>query len=602
MTYDNTDLNADGVIDSDINTDSLKLGDNWEQTYDADNDRLLIEYTPNGNQFELNEDGTLKPLDGDIDLDGVNSITNASSVDTEALHSESLPTIRVGIENRLDDPVYVVWGPEEEITREPTHAEDAIQAAIDALPDGSNGLEGGHVHINRGNYPIQDGNYEEYAIWVNKDNVRITGGGAATRVYLPDGITADGDGKRIIHVGGSSRTHSSSDDTAYDNFALENILIDGNQQNNRPISNANDGHNIQIQGANWRVEGVWSVNSTGDGIEPMSRSTTTVNGETIPQTHHGTIANCHFLNNYEQNVHIHGGAYINVENNIGNGEVNNSCVHLYSHNTDVHDIKFINNVWANSSQHGMELSSTDTGATGYKAYDIWVIGDTIKSNDRNGVKIDGRGAHDINIVDSDITYNGEAGVKAQFGLDGLSVDGGKIAYNGSNGVSLAAGTDNNGVGTGYLDNIDVETRIIENNQDDGFFYGVQITADGFDVRNVQIEGEIIGDGSGTAGAHKAPFNFLETSTGGTYTNIEVKNVTTRGNQNTGFQNLNFVLAQCRDNTPAIPINVINDLEAVDGGKAYHDGTDGASTNPRGPAFYDSGQSAPVSLVDGTAIS
>lgn len=82
MTYDNTDTNADGTIDSDINTNSLKIGDDWEQRYDANNNRLLIEYTPNGNQFELNEDGSLKPLDGDIDLGGVNSITNASSVNT----------------------------------------------------------------------------------------------------------------------------------------------------------------------------------------------------------------------------------------------------------------------------------------------------------------------------------------------------------------------------------------------------------------------------------------------------------------------------------------------------------------------------------------
>jgi len=85
MTYDNTDTNADGTIDSDINTNSLKIGDDWEQRYDANNNRLLIEYTPNGNQFELNEDGTLNPLDGDIDLGGVNSITNASSVNTEEL-------------------------------------------------------------------------------------------------------------------------------------------------------------------------------------------------------------------------------------------------------------------------------------------------------------------------------------------------------------------------------------------------------------------------------------------------------------------------------------------------------------------------------------
>lgn len=92
MTHDNTDTDANGVVDSDIDTNSLKLGSDWEQTYDANNNRLLIEYTPNGNQFELNEDGTLKPLDGDIDLGGINSITNAQSVSTAEKLSAPLYT------------------------------------------------------------------------------------------------------------------------------------------------------------------------------------------------------------------------------------------------------------------------------------------------------------------------------------------------------------------------------------------------------------------------------------------------------------------------------------------------------------------------------
>jgi len=53
---------------------------------DAANNRLLVEYTPNGTQYELNEDGTLKPLDGGIDLGG-GDVTNVGALDTDELNS-----------------------------------------------------------------------------------------------------------------------------------------------------------------------------------------------------------------------------------------------------------------------------------------------------------------------------------------------------------------------------------------------------------------------------------------------------------------------------------------------------------------------------------
>jgi len=59
----------------------LNLGQDWELRADAANNRLLAEYTPNGTQFEMNGDGTLRPLNGGIDLGGAD-ITNAGSVST----------------------------------------------------------------------------------------------------------------------------------------------------------------------------------------------------------------------------------------------------------------------------------------------------------------------------------------------------------------------------------------------------------------------------------------------------------------------------------------------------------------------------------------
>jgi len=63
---------------------TLNLGQDWELRADAANNRLLAEYTPNEIQFEMNEDGTLRPLNGGIDLGGAD-ITNVGSVSTEDL-------------------------------------------------------------------------------------------------------------------------------------------------------------------------------------------------------------------------------------------------------------------------------------------------------------------------------------------------------------------------------------------------------------------------------------------------------------------------------------------------------------------------------------
>ena len=66
----------------------LNLGQDWELRADAANNRLLAEYTPNGTQFEMNGDGTLRPLNGGIDLGGAD-ITNAGSVSTNTVEVDN---------------------------------------------------------------------------------------------------------------------------------------------------------------------------------------------------------------------------------------------------------------------------------------------------------------------------------------------------------------------------------------------------------------------------------------------------------------------------------------------------------------------------------
>jgi len=81
---------------------TLNLGQDWELRADAANNRLLAEYTPNGTQFEMNEDGTLRPLNGGIDLGGAD-ITNAGSVSTGEADITNETVVKARLGNNKDD-------------------------------------------------------------------------------------------------------------------------------------------------------------------------------------------------------------------------------------------------------------------------------------------------------------------------------------------------------------------------------------------------------------------------------------------------------------------------------------------------------------------
>jgi len=57
---------------------TLNLGQDWKAEVDAPNNRLIIEYEPNGTQFEMNENGNLQPLNGDVLDEAGNALVNAT--------------------------------------------------------------------------------------------------------------------------------------------------------------------------------------------------------------------------------------------------------------------------------------------------------------------------------------------------------------------------------------------------------------------------------------------------------------------------------------------------------------------------------------------
>jgi hypothetical protein len=110
--------------------------------------------------------------------------------------------------------------------------------------------------------------------------------------------------------------------------------------------------------------------------------------------------------------------------------------------------------------------------------------------------------------------------------------------------------------------------------------------------DAEIRGNLVKCPSSTTYSDGVQLN----STGGGHT---IKNNTFRGftgsavdfNGNTAFQVV--------DNTPTVTSDVRSTMDATDGAKGYHDGT---NSNTYGPAFYDGDAAAPKSLVDGTTIS
>lgn len=89
---------------------SLNIGQDWSIVTDAANNRLLVEYEPNGNRYALGEDGTLKPLDGGLDTDILNGADLANSASGEVPKSDGSGNLTMGpvqTEANVPDDVFI---------------------------------------------------------------------------------------------------------------------------------------------------------------------------------------------------------------------------------------------------------------------------------------------------------------------------------------------------------------------------------------------------------------------------------------------------------------------------------------------------------------
>jgi hypothetical protein len=410
---------------------------------------------------------------GDVNTDI--SIVDGLDIAPNSVAADSLQTEQALIGSGYQNP-------------KPEDGTEGIQAAIDALPS-----DGGVVHLQSGRYDVNNNDPYQFPVHITKPNVAIIGEGWQSEIYLPDGSTdaANGgeQGARIIHDGGKV-TDTNPDYN--DGTVLMNFAVDGNQQNNGGtgdgdnISDAHDGHNINLNGRYNLVTNVKSVNATGDGVELISF-------EDPSTCQFSIVTNNLFINNYEQDMHAHGAWNTVWAGNVCYGEKTNSCINLFSDHTDTKNNIFANNYLGSSGFSGAELYNVADGRT---AKNIRFIGNIVENHPSSGVTVrddaDGVASSDgIYIVNNTIRGNAPHGIQAK-GANNLIIRNNDIMENDVRGVAL----EQRATGEHIRNTFVRDNYIYNNNRTDSNGDGVYVRVDGQELTNVRIhDNTILADSS-----------------------------------------------------------------------------------------------------------
>lgn len=485
-------------------------------------------------------------FDGALDSDQVDAIkqllrdkvpiVRARTVESDSVKAEQALTDHnpdTVVYRDADDAVALDMNSKSEVARynavSGRGAYRTIQDAHDALPS-----DGGHIHIVSGYYSADSFstfNGNAPLLHVRKDNVTITGDGPSTVLTIEDGATASNEGCRVIHVGGQGNTGGTTTNLA-NNFHISHLKIDGNQQNNggdgdgNTIDNLIDGHNLQIQGEDFVVTDLWSINSCGDGVEPISRATAS-DGEA--QTRRGVISNNVFVDNWEQNIHPHGCAYSTVTGNVCRGEVNNANINLFSETTDNIGLVITGNVVTESQQEGAILHAGVSDGSQSSKY-ILFAQNYVADNSLDGVVVDERRTETVIIKDNIIHNNGGRGILGK-GATNVLIEDNTIVQNADDGIEV---NNNNSDITGLF----IHSNWVKNNNtgDNGTAGGIDIfVQDGTtELRRVSIQDNAVIDTG--IGNHNAGIRTREQTAASAYDEIRIEGNWLFGSSNQPIKN------------------------------------------------------------------
>lgn len=401
-------------------------------------------------------------------------------------------------------------GPGHETAR-PENGTAGIQRAHNDLPP-----EGGLIELTSGTYEVNNGaHYPNNAILIKKSNVALVGQGRSTVIHVPDNYTADGDGQKVINIGGN-RTEGGNDQvsgysspTAVDGCLIANLRIDGNQQAQGMSASDDDGHNIEITGNENIVTNVWSVNATGDGAQLTSHTDPS-------QTRRCHIVNSVFRDCWEQAIHPRGCVHCVISNNICDGEVNNAVINLYSDISQTEGLVITNNHFLHGSMQGAKLY---TSTPSKPAEDILFANNILKGNAKAGILIKSSSARHMLIRDNLVAQN-NAGIVSRGG-DHIEISGNTVKQNDIRGIWTQAGAP---VRELYIE----RNRVLHNNRADDGSEGIFIAIDSNEVTDLIVrENRVIGGEGGINHGHGIRLYEINDNAG-TYDTLDVRGNVIKG--------------------------------------------------------------------------
>lgn len=389
---------------------------------------------------------------------------------------------------------------------------DAIKAAENAGP-----ADGWHIHVAAGQYDIT-GTFADGDQLTLEKPTKLTGSGYGTHLRVVDGTTDTADGISIINWTSSGVT-------------LQDLRVDGNQQNNggdgdgKTISNSTDGHNIRPGsdtggGDDFTIRGVWSVNSTGDGIEPT-------------QCTNGTIENCVLKANYEHNIHFNSCENVTATGVVAVGGVQNGSIRTFAATGETtRDCSLSDSIIADSQTGGVRLSSGAGSLVGFTMDNVTVVNPT---DECFIVTEDISQADNVpeDITVTDCTFReGSEGAEVKVGV-GVELKNNTIVRNDGNGVIVDPGTE-----PGNPTDVAIDDNVINNNGVSSASFGILARTRGQTIDRLRIRrNDVL---SLDADAAYDNGIFVKVDSGGSYTNSLARDNHVDGATNAarnGFENI-----------------------------------------------------------------
>ncbi|ADQ69135.1 glycosyl transferase [Halogeometricum borinquense DSM 11551] len=524
--------------------------------------------------------------------------TEHDSVTTEVSHTKQDPVVNVK-----------AWGAKGDGS---TNDTQAIRDALSYLKEEG----GGRLFFPAGTYVVCENSGPEKTFdLTDKPNLEICGVGYASHIKAKDGVAEGVDAGVVIFHGG-------------ENADIHDLRVDGRRSTQGKLSGSSDGGNFVQLGANSTLHNVWSVNSTGDGVETV--------GDGV------SVSDCLFRNNEKRDIHIRG-SNTSVNDNLCENCQEGFAIKVGTATTEkgnISTVEITDNVIDNPVTGGISIGQksawatdativsnriVDSGGHGIRsetaAKGLEIAGNTVVKSAKDGihVTVTERSAADCirpQVTNNTVRDSGNSGIAVSNLTQervSAAVASPRIKDNDVFGAGQAAcrvsNTDDPRIDSNTFEGSQKQglhvtssvtlsrvrirdNDIIDNNQADSSFDGIRTYADNASISALVIRGNEI-DSVGEP-QHQRGISIWDGA--GSYSSVHLRDNTVMNQTEVAYGiSESDWYSVVRGNYPSEVVDV-RSLTEYEGNKAYHDGS---GEMPSGPAFYDVYEKKWTSLVDGT---